>query len=181
MSYKSALLVALFLMPLTLWCSPSTQNIDIQADVFELDGKTNEVLASSNVKVTQKDVVMTGKKAKYNQKTQKLILSGPIQIDKGEMRLFCDNAVANGKEETIEAMGKIRFTYIKIHGEADLALYDRNTQKITLTGNPKAWQGQDELTGKIIWIDLKREKITTEGRARVNLSVETLQQKNKGN
>ena len=180
MSYKSALLIALFLMPLTLWCA-TTQNIDIQADVFELDGKTNEVFASSNVRVTQKDVVMTGKNAKYNQKTQKLSLSGPIQIDKGEMRLFCDSVVAYGKEETIEAIGHIKFNYIKIHGEADFAVYNRLTQKITLTGNPRAWQGQDEVTGMTIWIDLKREKITTEGKARIHLSVETLQQKNKGN
>lgn len=174
---KVAFLFILFL-PLALCCHPG--NIDIQADVFELDGKTNELLASGNVKVTQKDILMTGKNAKYNQKSQKLFLAGPIQLEKGTMRLTCENAWAYGQEETVEAIGKIKFNYSSMQGESDFALYNRSQQKITLTGNPRAWQGSDEITGKTILIDLKREKITTEGKARVQLSVETLQ-KNKGN
>ena len=106
------------------------------------------------------------------------MIQGPIQIEKGVMKLSCDSVTAYGKEEIIEAVGGVHFNYLRIKGESDFATFDRKSQVVVLTGNPKAWQNQDMLTGKSITIDLKREKVTTLGKARVVLSLDTLQQKN---
>ncbi|MGE4169109.1 MAG: LptA/OstA family protein [Candidatus Margulisiibacteriota bacterium] len=154
-----------------------TGNISIDASQFELDGETNTVLATGNVVVTQNDVRMTGRYARYDKTKQIIQLFDGIQVTKGNMRMTCKQVTAYGKEDRIEATGDVSFNYGRILGKAQKARYDVGSQFIELTGSPKAWKDQDQLTGKVILIDLKKQRLTTSGQAKAILSSETLKHK----
>jgi lipopolysaccharide transport protein LptA len=147
-----------------------TSNIKIKADIFELDGRKNYVLASGNVIVSKNEVIIYGGYAKYEKKAQKIYVFDNIIIKKGKITMRCDQVIAYGKEEIIEAKDNITFTFTDIVGQAQYAIYDLIKQKITLKGNPEIIQDKDRLVGKIIEIDVKNEKLITKGKARITIS-----------
>ncbi|MCP4051336.1 MAG: LPS export ABC transporter periplasmic protein LptC [bacterium] len=163
----------LFLLFINFFCSgsiSSTGNIEIKADIFELDNNKNIVAASGNVVVTQYDVKVLGKHGRYNQKTQNVYLYDGVKIEKGDMTMTCEEVVAYGKEEKMDATGKVKFFLKDITGTAEKAEYDIKLKKIRLTGNPQVQKDKDTLSGNTIWIYLDTGKLITKGRARIILS-----------
>jgi lipopolysaccharide transport protein LptA len=174
------ILIALFSS--TIHSAPSNpktmgKDININADMFEVDAKANIVVASGNVVVKQKDVTLYGKKALYNQKKQLIKVIDGVRMVRGDMLLTCNQANADGANDIIKALGNVYFTFSNIKGTAENAKYNLKTQTILLLGKPHAWKGKDEIFGETIYIDLKEEKITTRGKAKVIISEETLQTK----
>jgi lipopolysaccharide transport protein LptA len=146
--------------------------IDIEADLFELDGKKNLVIASGNVIVTQRDIKIIGKRARFDQDKNRIRLVGGVTLKRGKMSLVCDQIVALGNKDIIEAQGHVKFTFSGIRGTAGFAKYDMLKQLVELKGQPRAWQGQDEISGKMISVDLEKGKIRTFGKAKVTFSVD---------
>jgi lipopolysaccharide transport protein LptA len=172
-----------FLILLSL-CSSSfglskkiNENILIKADLFELDGKLNLIIASGNVLVKQRDVNLYSKKAYYYQDKQIIHLTDSVKVIKDKMLLTCKEAKANGHKNILTAIGNVVFSFDKIRGKSSKAVYNFKKEKITLTGNPQAWRGLDSITGKIIDINMKNKKITTKGEAEVIISEDTLKNK----
>jgi len=171
-SFFLLLFFALFL-PFQMY--GASNKIDLQADAFEYDATKTKVIASGNVVVTQADIKIFGKTAVYLQDLQKTNLKGQIRIEKGALSMTCDQVTALGKENLILATGNVRFNYKNVTGESDSALYNTLLQHVELTGSPKVKQGSDELTGQLISVDLKSNKVRTVGRAKAKISLETVQ------
>ena len=152
----------------------STQNIQISADIFELDAKTNLVVASGNVVVTQKDMKILGRMAEFDQKKKVVKLTDHVTLTRGNVTLSCAEIVAYGQESRVEAMGGVQFQSEELHGRSEKALYDFYRQTIRLEGEPRAWKGTDEVSGRVILVDLKRNKMTTQGNAKMVLDLEQI-------
>ena len=152
------------------------EKLHIKADVFEIDGKTNQVVASGNVVVTLRDVNIYGKYCTYNQKAQLVHMTKTVRVVKDEMVLTCNEVIADGQKEIISAEGGIRFNYKTIKGQSEYALYELGKRHVSLTGTPRAWQGEDELLGEVIEIDLEKVKIITKGKAKVRLTIDKLKE-----
>jgi len=148
------------------------QEVQINADFFELDGDKQEVNASGNVTVYQKDAVITGERARFDKEKNVIQLFGNVQFKKDKLIIHCSHINAYTKKDLIEAIGPIKMSYLDVKGEAEKATYNVKQNVITLSGSPKAWQKTDELSGEIIQIDLKYSKITTKGQAKVKFSRE---------
>jgi len=146
--------------------------IQIQADSFEMDNIENKVIASGNIIVKQKDVVLRSKKAKYDQKQQIVFLYDHVILEKELFYLTCEEAVAYGKKDLIEVNKDIKFKYKTFHGEAQKASFFVKDQRIELNHNPKVFQRENTLTGSSIFVDLKREKVSTVGNAKINILTE---------
>ena len=86
-----------FLFLLLISVSFGAEKLDINADVFEIDAKTNQVIASGNVIVRQKDVTIRGVYCLYNQKSQKVFMSRGVQVRKNKMVMTCDRLEADGE------------------------------------------------------------------------------------
>lgn len=148
--------------------------IHIYADIFELDGRENFVVASGNVKVMQENISMTGNRVTYNQKNQFAHIVGDVKVTRDDMVLTCNEVKAYGREDRIEAIGDVKFAYNTYEGKAEAVEYKMGPQTVTLTGDPMAWQGQDKVSGNTIHINLKEGKIVTEGSAKITISPERL-------
>ena len=78
-----------------------------------------------------------------------------------------------GDIKKITADGNVRFLRSDIRGTADHLVFDYENEKLTLTGEPTLWRGDDMVTGDTLTYDLKT-KISTatgtgEGRAHVTI------------
>jgi lipopolysaccharide export system protein LptA len=78
-----------------------------------------------------------------------------------------------GDIKKITADGNVRFLRSDIRGECDHLVFDYQKEKLTLTGSPTLWRGDDMVTGDTLTYDLNT-KISTatgteDGRARVTI------------
>lgn len=149
-----------------------TSNIQISADFLEFDASKNNAIASGNVVVQQKDVTIHGRRGIYNQAKSTIELTQDIKVTRGDMVLVCKSIYANGLQNIVQAKGNVSFDYKDLKGSADTATYDLNKQTITLSGQPVAWQGQDQVKGDMIIIDLVKSKVQTKGKAQIFFSPE---------
>ena len=149
--------------------SSVNSDIVINADVFELDGVTKEFLASGNVRVIQDDIVIVGDKATFDKDKNLIQLFGNIELKKGKMNITCKTLNAYGKKQKIKAFGGVNFNYEDIKGSCEIAEYDTKSQLLVLNGDAEAWQFGNRLNGDRIFIDLKGQKIRTQGKAKVKL------------
>lgn len=150
----------------------ATGSISIDAASFEVDGKQNILMASGNVVVKHGDVTLYGNVGTYFQNIQKIVLSGKVSVVRERMTLSCDQAIAYGVEDRIEVTGNVVFVRGDINGRSGTGVYDRKSQTVLLSGDPKVWQNRDELTGKTILVDIRRSKVTTSGGAKAVFSVD---------
>lgn len=78
-----------------------------------------------------------------------------------------------GDIKKITADGNVRFLRSDIRGTADHLVFDYENEKLTLTGSPTLWRGDDMVTGETLTYDLNT-KISTasggdDGRAHVTI------------
>ena len=96
-------------------------------------------------------------------------LFGNIELKKGKMNITCKTLNAYGKKQKIKAFGGVNFNYEDIKGSCEIAEYDTKSQLLVLNGDAEAWQFGNRLNGDRIFIDLKGQKIRTQGKAKVKL------------
>ncbi len=96
--------------------------------------------------------------------------SGKVSARQGDVTIFSDKLVirygATSQEvEKVEAFGNVRIVQGNRHGEAGHAVYDNKEGKIVLDGNPKVFQGEDVIAGKVItyFVDEQKSVVTGGG------------------
>lgn len=152
----------------------SKSDVEINADFFEFDAKNKQILANGHVVVLQKDIRITSNKAFYDQSLKKINLYENVVISKGGMDLYCDEAIAYGQDNKVEAKGHVKFNSQNISGKSGLAYYDIDAQYVELLQSPVVQQGEDYITGDVIEVDLKEQKVKTKGNGTVKFSLDKL-------
>jgi len=113
--------------------------------------------------------------------------SGKVVAKQGEIIIFSDKLVVsyaeNNKEvEKVEAFGNVRIVQQNRTGFADRAVYDSNSGRIALTGNPRVVQGGDSISGKVItyFVDDDKSDVSSGGdpKARVEAVINPPTRKN---
>lgn len=172
--FQSKSLFRLAVFVLFLWSSPmlATQNIQMSADQLEVDALNNRVLASGNVIVQQQDIFIYGTRANYDQNTQIAKITGNVTVKKAEMKLKCNYVIANGADNSLTAYDEIEFSFKDITGKSQRADYSTEEKRVKFSGDPIVKQGTDSIKGEIIYVDLERQKVTTEGNAKVIFSLD---------
>lgn len=100
--------------------------------------------------------------------------AGKVSARQGDITIYSDKLVvrygSDSREvEKVEAFGNVRIVQGNRRGEASHAVYDSKGGKIILDGNPKVFQGEDVISGKVItyFLDEQRSVVTGEPGARV--------------
>ena len=81
--------------------------------------------------------------------------SGKVSARQGDVTIYSDKLVVTygdkgGDVESVEANGNVRIVQGNRLGTAGRALYDNQEGKITMTDNPRVYQGKDFVSGKVI-------------------------------
>jgi lipopolysaccharide export system protein LptA len=90
------------------------------------------------------------------------------------MRLVCDRIVLKGRENQVLASGNAKFDFKGTQGRSNTISYDISRDQVFLDGNAVARQGQDEIAGEHVWVDLKRLYFRANHRALIRLSEDRL-------
>jgi len=152
-------------------------SVDISADVFSLDAKTNQVIAKGHVVVKQRDVVVKGDLATYDKAAEKVTLTGNIKLTQRLTTMTCLVITVFGAENKVEAKGDVKVTSGDIMGTAGGAIYFLDDDYVVLTDRPKVWTPRDLATGDKVTIDFKNQYIKSTGASRLKLSKRSLQKK----
>jgi lipopolysaccharide export system protein LptA len=93
---------------------------------------------------------------------------GKVVARQGDITIYSDRLVISysekGKEvDKVEAFGNVRIVQENRLGLAAHALYENKTGKITLDGNPKVYQGDDVVSGKVITYLVNEQKSVVTG------------------
>lgn len=100
--------------------------------------------------------------------------SGNVAARQGDLTIYSDSFVvvyseASGEIGTAEASGNVRIVQGSRRAQADHAMYDAKSSKIVLDGNPKVFQNNDAISGKVItyYLDQDRSEVTSGSGKRV--------------
>jgi len=105
-------------------------------------------------------------------KQKRVILSGNVAIDQGDLRLRSarttvayDNASGSVKIQRIDATGGVQVTRGDETATGNVGIYDFNSRIITLVGNVSLHRGTDTLNGGRLVYDLDRGVASVDGRS----------------
>lgn len=153
--------------------STATSDVLLDADGIEFDGLKNTILASGNVVIKYKDIVIKSKEGEYFHQDKIVKLSGSVSLIKDKIKLTCKRLVANLKENKISAMDNVQFTFLDgIKGKSDIATYIMDKNMIILSGNASASYRDDKISGQEIVVLINEKKIITKGRMNILISPE---------
>lgn len=96
--------------------------------------------------------------------------SGKVSARQGDITIYSDQLIVHYSAgtkgvEKVEAMGNVRIVQGDRLGEAARAVYDNKKGQITLEGNPKVYQGDDVVSGRVITYFLDEQKSEVTGGA----------------
>lgn len=131
-----------------------------------------------------KPIVITSQRMTAINEQNKLIFEKDVIVKKDDMTLYADKmeilfvkvkgagladiADDSSKEEkrdisTIKAMGNVKIVSGEKTATADEAVYYKDEEKVVLTGEPKAWEKGDMVTGTKMTIYIKEDRSIVEG------------------
>lgn len=92
---------------------------------------------------------------------------GKVSARQGDVTIYCDRLVIyySSKEKEVakvEAFGNVHIVQGNRTGLAGHAVYDNKAGKIVLDDNPKMYQGEDVVAGKVItyYLDTQRSEVS---------------------
>jgi lipopolysaccharide export system protein LptA len=136
-------------------------------------GGLDRFVPAQNCEEPAQALDVTSERMTFESRTQTFIFEDNVHVRHCQMTMTCDRLRvaqdASGQRiEWIIAMGDVRVQQGERHIRAERAEYIDAEQKLILTGNPRAWetQEQNELTGEEIVVFLREEKLLVK-RARV--------------
>jgi lipopolysaccharide export system protein LptA len=100
--------------------------------------------------------------------------TGNVAARQGDLTIYSDKMVISYSEQdsdvsSTEAFGNVKMIQGERRGQSDHAIYDAKRATITLDGNPKVFQNNDTVTGKIIiyYLDEDRSEVISGKGSRV--------------
>lgn len=113
-------------------------------------------------------ISVTSDRMVSSQKENKIFFFGNVVAVRGDLTIRSEELeVYNGKEgkgtEKITARGKVVIDSKTRHATGEEAVYYDLTQRIILTGNPKAWEDSNEITGDEMIFLIEEDKFIVKG------------------
>lgn len=106
------------------------------------------------------------------------IFTGNVSARQGDIIIYCDRMVIyySDKEkdvDKVEAFGDVRIIQGDRTAQAGHAVYDGRAGKIILDDNPKMYQGENEISGKVItyYFETQRSEVTSDPDKRVTVII----------
>ena len=94
--------------------------------------------------------------------------SGNVAARQGDLTIYSEKLVviyseADNEISTAEVFGNVRIIQGSRRAQADHGIYDAKNSKIVLDGNPKVFQNDDTISGKVItyYLDQDRSEVTS--------------------
>ena len=147
--------------------------LTVHAAVAQYDTKSQEANFRGQIKAVYQDNVLTGEQMNAKLRQSLIVTSGKARLQAQRALgknmpvtvLQADAIEYNWAEHTAQARGQIYVEQAQRKAYADHAVYDEQTQIITLSGSVRFEQGKDEwIMSERVKFDLAAHKLSAEGR-----------------
>ena len=145
----------------------SLMPVIVEADTFELDSKTDLIVASGNVMVVRGPLRLAAKRVQYDRDKLFLEVSGDVVLTNEDMKMNCQYVLMDRFKQELVASGEVLFSFNQIEGRVSRVVYDLQSNLVTLLDSPKVFRGKNRLSGQKIYINLVTGKVTTMGNAKI--------------
>jgi len=125
----------------------SNAPVNFTADRIEVQDRADRVVVSGNVEVTQAGMTLNAARMTVAYRNEPGGGASGVEIDR------------------IDASGNVVVTKADQTARGNVAIYDLNSQLITMLGNVALTQGSNRLTGGRLVMDLNTGRSTVDGRA----------------
>lgn len=113
------------------------------------------------------------------------VFIGKVVAQQGDVVIYCDRMViyyseADKDVDKVEAFGDVRIIQGNKRGLAGHGIYYNKAGKIILDDNPKVYQDEDQVSGKVItyYVETQQSEVTSDQDSRV---IAIIHPKKKGN
>lgn len=115
------------------------------------------------------------------------VFTGKVVARQGDVVIYCDKLVIYYSEkdkdvDKVEAFGDVRIIQGDKTAQSGHAIYDSKGGKIVLDDNPKMYQGENEVSGKVIiyYFETQRSEVTSDPDKRVTVVIHPKQKDKDG-
>ncbi|MBP5358633.1 MAG: organic solvent tolerance protein OstA [Treponema sp.] len=154
-----------------------TEDMELSADSLELSGKDfRNIKATGNIsgKIISSQMDFTCQEMTYDRETKIARLQNSVHLIDHQNNVDADADLIDYNQNTEVAVLQIGVSIIQKenHCTAAYALYKKNDQTLTLTGNPQVTQGENTFRAQEIVLNLDTQEITLDGRVRGSVTTE---------
>ncbi|GEM_PF-5442638 len=134
--------------------------IQIKSDVMEAKDQDGVVVFTGNVIARQDDLTID---------TDRL----DVFYQKQAKNNKADNEAGKRAIDKIVATGHVRITKAARVATGEKAVYEKHTEKITISGSAQVWEGQNRIKGEtiIFYVNEERSVVQSNGRTKVEAVV----------
>jgi len=117
----------------------------------------------------QAPIVVTSERMESNDTNKTVVFLGNVIAEKGDVTIYSDRMEVYSNKETNKISRIVADGHVRIvqqggkNATGEHAVYYDDEQKVVLTGNPKAWQGENVVTGTEITSYLKENRSVVQG------------------
>lgn len=113
-------------------------------------------------------IEITAERMISHQKSNKIIFIGNVVAKRGNLTIFSDkmtvyNSKKGKKLEKIVAQGNVKIEKGERFASGDRAVYIEKEEKIVLTGNPHAWEKDNEIVATEMIFLVNEDKFVVKG------------------
>ncbi|MBO4320674.1 MAG: organic solvent tolerance protein OstA [Treponema sp.] len=154
-----------------------TEDMELTADSIELSGKDfRNIKASGNIsgKIISSQMDFTCEDMTYDRQTKMARLKNGVHLIDRQNDVEADADLIDYNQNTEVAVLQIgvSITQKENHCTAAYALYKKNEQTLTLTGNPQVKQNDNTFRAQEIILNLDTQEITLDGRVRGSVTTD---------
>ncbi len=155
-----------------------TEDMELSADSIELSGKDfRNIKASGNIsgKIISSQMDFTCQDMTYDRTAKVARLQNGVHLVDHQNNVEADADLVDYNQNTEVAVLQIGVSLIQKenHCTAAYALYRKNDQTLTLTGNPQVKQNENTFRAQEIILNLDTQEITLDGRVRGSVTTES--------
>ena len=155
-----------------------TEDMELSADSIELSGKDfRNIKATGNIsgKIISSQMDFTCQDMTYDRTAKVARLQNGVHLVDHQNNVQADADLVDYNQNTEVAVLQIGVSLIQKenHCTAAYALYRKNDQTLTLTGNPQVKQNENTFRAQEIILNLDTQEITLDGRVRGSVTTES--------
>ena len=159
-----------------------TENMELKADSIEIYGKNfRYIKAAGNItgKITDSQMDFTCQNMTYDREKKVAVLQNAVHLVDSKNNVVADAQIIDYSQETDIAVLQINVVLVQDKNTctAAYAVYKKDEQTLTLSGNPSVRQGSDTFRAQEIQLNLKTDEITLDGRVRGSVTTDSSQPK----
>ncbi len=158
-----------------------TENMELSADTIEISGKNfRYIKASGNItgKIKDSQMDFTCQNMSYDREKKVAVLQNTVHLVDSKNKVTADAEIIDYSQTTEIAVLQINVVMVQGNNTctAAHAIYRKNEQTLTMSGNPTVQQGTDKFRAQEIQLNLKTNEIKLDGRVRGSVTADSTKQ-----